>query len=179
MFERKEIKKLGGRPVEPTYKKWTRFIASGVGKRNVTELSTVSKNHQGLDINFSGGGNTDIGAPIYVTHDGFVHKSKEDISGKTGRYVVIISHNKKIMTRYLHLSKIDVKQGQMVEKGEKIGELGASYLGSDVHSKMSAHLHYEIRGVDDKLNPSEVIDPTEGRGIKTKELLDPQTLIND
>mgnify|MGYP000977888194 CR=1 FL=1 len=173
-------RELGGWPVEAYYKKesWKRFIASGVGKRNL-ELKTASKNHQGIDINFSGGGNTDIGAPVYATHDGIVHTAKETTSGTGGRYINILSHNKKIMTRYLHLSKLFVKKGDIVKKGQKTGEIGASYLGKDnEESAISAHLHYEIRKVDDKLNPTEAIDPTEGRGIKTKELLDPQKLIN-
>ena len=162
-------------------KSWERYIASGVGKRNPT-LKTASTNHQGIDINFSGGGNTDLGAPVYATHDGFVHMAKDTTSGKGGRYIELISHNRKIMTRYLHLNKLFVKRGDLINKGQKIGEIGASYLGEDCcESAISAHLHYEIRRVDDNLKYSNIIDPTEGKGKETKStdnLLDPNKLIN-
>ena len=172
-----------GWPVDLFYmkKSWERYIASGVGKRNPT-LKTASTNHQGIDINFLGGGNTDLGAPVYATHDGFVHMAKDTTSGKGGRYIELISHNRKIMTRYLHLNKLFVKRGDLINKGQKIGEIGASYLGEDCcESAISTHLHYEIRRVDDNLKYSNIIDPTEGKGKETKStdnLLDPNKLIN-
>ena len=175
-----DIKDIGAWPVEEKYKTWTRRIDSGVENRYVKGLKTASRNHKGLDINFSGGGNTDIGAPVYATHDGYASFVKDNTSGSGGRYIEIMSTNKKFMTRYLHLSKIVITKKQKVLKGEKIGELGASYLGEEIHPKMSAHLHYEVRTVKNEAYDG-VIDPTEGKGYKKKpiHLLDPQDWINN
>ncbi|GGX17553.1 M23 family metallopeptidase, partial [Aquimarina muelleri] len=175
-----DTKDLGAWPVKEKFKKWTRRIDSGVGKRHVKGIKTASKNHKGLDINFSGGGNTDLGAPIYATHDGYAHTVKDNTSGSGGRYIEIMSSDKKFMTRYMHLSKVNIEKSNQIKKGQKIGELGASYYGQEVSSKMSAHLHYEIRTVKNNTYDG-VIDPTEGRGFKTKpvELIDPQDWVNN
>ncbi|OED34894.1 hypothetical protein AB832_06740 [Flavobacteriaceae bacterium (ex Bugula neritina AB1)] len=175
-----DTKDLGPWPVEENFKHWTRRIDSGVGKRHVKGIKTASKNHKGLDINFSGGGNTDLGAPIYATHDGFAHVVKDTTSGSGGRYIEIMSNDKKFMTRYMHLSMVNIEKGNSIKKGQKIGELGASYYGQEISDKMSAHLHYEIRSVKNNTYDG-VIDPTEGRGFKSKpvELIDPQDWIED
>ncbi len=132
-------------------------IDSGVEKRHVTGIKTASKNHKGIDINFSGGGNTDRGAPVFATHDGIAFV-KDDTLGSGGRYIEITSTNKNFMTRYLHLNKAIIKQGQQIVKGQQIGELGGSYYGKEIHDKMKAHLHYEIRTVKNSTY-DKVIDP--------------------
>jgi len=167
-------------PVKDTFNGLKRRIDSGVEKRNVKGIPTASKNHQGLDINF-GSGYDDYGAPINVTHDGYVHTCKDNTKGTGGRFLEIMSPNKVFMTRYLHLSEITVKKGQKVRKGQVIGKLGGSYLGYEKHPKMSSHLHYEIRKVKSNGRPGEVIDPNEGKGYKSKKihLIDPQKMIEN
>ena len=178
----KSLKNIGSWPVEEKFKNWTRKIDSGVEKRHVKRVKTASRNHQGLDINFSGGGNTDIGAPVYATHDGFISFLQDNPSTTAGRHIHITSSDKMFVTRYLHLSKIVIENGQKILKGQKIGELGASYNGKEIHHKMSAHLHYEIRtaknGKIDK-----VIDPLNGGKYKGRgsdvDLVDPQDWIGN
>ena len=51
------------------------------------------------------------------------------------------------MTRYGHLSKLNVRQGQHVRRGDKIGEIGSTGKST------GPHLHYEVRYKDEPQNP--------------------------
>ena len=86
--------------------------------------------HEGLDIGSPSGTSVQSPAPgTVVTASG---------GGGYGRHVVV-DHGNGVRSLYGHLSKIDVKPGQQVEKGETIGR-----VGSTGHST-GPHLHYEIR----------------------------------
>ena len=60
---------------------------------------------------------------------------------------VVIDHGFGYKTRYAHLDKILVKEGQMVERGELVGELGNSGRST------GPHLHYEVSYRDRMVNP--------------------------
>jgi murein DD-endopeptidase MepM/ murein hydrolase activator NlpD len=170
-------KMLKALPLDLKYKNWTlNQITSGYGRRSVDVGSTF---HKGLDFNYSGGGDTDIGAPVFSTHDGFVYNLKDDPSGNTGRYLIIRSEDNLFQTRYLHLSKIVVKKDEKIKKGQKIGELGASYNGREVGGDINAHLHYEIMKLEGNRSQNiyTQIDPTEGHGKNKDYLIDPQDWI--
>ena len=98
--------------------------------------------HQGLDVNFSGGGNTDLGAPIVATHSGKVVFVKTTTTGGNGREIRIESPDGSFMTRYLHLSSISVSEEQEISEGQTIGLMGGS--GGGIELKYPVHLHYEI-----------------------------------
>ncbi len=74
----------------------------------------VSKNHKGIDIG------ADKGSKIVAAHDGIVLKA--ETIGNYGKCVIIQSEE--YITLYAHCSKITVKEGSNVEKGEKIAEVG-------------------------------------------------------
>jgi len=59
---------------------------------------------------------------------------------------VIIDHNGK-WTLYAHMSKISVKEGQLVKTGQKLGEVGST------GSSTGNHLHYEVRINSEAVNP--------------------------
>jgi murein DD-endopeptidase MepM/ murein hydrolase activator NlpD len=84
------------------------------------------------------------GTPLYSTADGVVVHAGW-LSGY-GR-LVKIQHEFGIETRYAHLSKIRVKVGQRVSRGERIGDMGASGRVTGVH------LHYEVRVGGKAVNP--------------------------
>ena len=50
-------------------------------------------------------------------------------------------------TLYGHLSKISVREGQRVSRGQELGAVGASGRAT------GAHLHYEVRQNDEPVNP--------------------------
>ncbi|AXI47020.1 peptidase M23 [Sulfitobacter sp. SK012] len=94
--------------------------------------------HKGVD--FAAG----MGTPLYATADGVVVSASW--SAGYGR-LVKIQHEFGIETRYAHMSKMRVKVGQRVSRGQRIGDMGASGRVTGVH------LHYEVRVGGKAVNP--------------------------
>ncbi len=101
--------------------------------------------HQGEDWNGRGGGNSDLGAPIYSIGRGVVVLS-ENIGVGWGN-CIIIRHAYRdssgkismIDSLYGHLNERMVKLHQTVEKGEQVGTMGSN------NGMYYVHLHFEIR----------------------------------
>ncbi|MEL6452005.1 MAG: M23 family metallopeptidase [Pseudomonadota bacterium] len=94
--------------------------------------------HNGVDFAAS------LGTPLYATADGVVtHAGWQSGYGR----LVKIQHEFGIETRYAHLSKLRVKVGQRVSRGDRIGDMGASGRVTGVH------LHYEVRVGGRAVNP--------------------------
>ena len=84
------------------------------------------------------------GTPLYATGDGVVtHAGWQSGYGR----LVKIQHEFGIETRYAHMSKIRVRVGQRVTRGQRIGDMGASGRVTGVH------LHYEVRVGGKPVNP--------------------------
>lgn len=95
--------------------------------------------HSGVDID------GDYSNPIVASDGGVV---KLVYFGKTGYgYQVVIDHENGILTRYAHLSKILVEQGQRVERGQTLGIMGTTGRST------GTHLHYEIFVNGKRVNP--------------------------
>jgi murein DD-endopeptidase MepM/ murein hydrolase activator NlpD len=88
------------------------------------------------------------GTPIHTTADGTV-----SFAGWEGAYgrLIKIRHAFGIETRYAHLSKIRVKKGQRVSRGDRIGDMGNS------GNSTGTHLHYEVREGGKAVNPMRYI----------------------
>ena len=95
--------------------------------------------HAGLDM----AGN--VGLKVYATGDGVVTIAQMSLYGY-GREIEI-DHGFGYTTRYGHLSKILVKKGEKVKRGQLIGELGSTGRST------GPHLHYEVRYHDKAFNP--------------------------
>ena len=94
--------------------------------------------HNGVDFAAS------LGTPLYATADGVItHAGWQSGYGR----LVKIQHQFGIETRYAHLSRIGVKVGQRVSRGDRIGDMGASGRVTGVH------LHYEVRVGGKPVNP--------------------------
>lgn len=94
--------------------------------------------HEGLDFP------ANIGDPIYAAAGGIVSASEQTPDyGK----IVKIDHGSGLETRYAHASKLLVKAGDRVEKGQKIAEVG------NTGRSTGPHLHYEIRLNGNALDP--------------------------
>jgi murein DD-endopeptidase MepM/ murein hydrolase activator NlpD len=113
-------------------------IASGFGWR-VHPLYKVVKFHEGLD--FSG----PLGTDIYATGDGTVVEVEYSRRGYGNK--VVISHGYGYKTLYAHMHKFNVRRGQKVKRGEKIGTIGNTGLST------GPHLHYEVHINGKKVNP--------------------------
>jgi len=88
------------------------------------------------------------GTPIYATADGVV-----TFAGWQSGYgrLVKIQHEFGIETRYAHQSRIRVKVGQRVSRGDRIGDIGSSGRST------GPHLHYEVRIGGKAVNPMNFI----------------------
>lgn len=88
------------------------------------------------------------GTPVMATGMGKVVKA-----GRSGGYgnVVTIKHPSGLRTRYAHLSRILVKNGQQVDVGEVIGKVGSTGRST------GPHLHYEVRSNKSARNPAKYL----------------------
>ena len=95
--------------------------------------------HSGMDFKAA------RGTPVKATGDGVVVKA-----GRKGGYgnVVEVKHSDGLTTRYAHLSRISVKNGQRVRLGQTIGKVGSTGRST------GPHLHYEVRQGKQARNPS-------------------------
>jgi murein DD-endopeptidase MepM/ murein hydrolase activator NlpD len=112
-------------------------LTSSFGMR-VHPVTGGLRGHKGLDLAAS------IGTPIYATADGII--SKAAWFGGYGLFVSI-EHGGDLQTRYGHMSRLNVADGQRVKKGEIIG-----FVGSTGRST-GPHLHYEVRVKGEAVNP--------------------------
>ena len=105
-----------------------------------------SKAHTGMDFACNPGN------PVYATGDGTVVKAVQDHSGY-GIHVEI-DHGFGYKTRYAHLSRMYVQEGQKVSRGDCVGLTGRSGMAS------GPHLHYEVLYRKDYVNPALYMDLT-------------------
>jgi murein DD-endopeptidase MepM/ murein hydrolase activator NlpD len=96
------------------------------------------KDHKGLDFTAA------HGTPIYATGDGVIMMAY--FSESYGN-VIYINHGHGFETRYAHLAKFAVQQGQHVKRGQVI-----AYVGN-TGTSVSSHLHYEVLYNDKHVNP--------------------------
>ena len=94
--------------------------------------------HEGIDIV------TNIGTPIHVTGNGVV-----EFTGYNGGFglSVIVNHGYGYRTIYAHLSKLKVKRGMKLLRGDVVGLSGSSGLST------GPHLHYEVEHNGQALDP--------------------------
>lgn len=84
------------------------------------------------------------GTPIYATADGVVTSAKHESGyGNTVR----IQHDFGFETVYAHQSRILVREGQQISRGERIGDMGSTGRSTGVH------LHYEVHLNGQPVNP--------------------------
>jgi YD repeat-containing protein len=125
-----------GVPVGKEYR-----VTSGFGIRNDPFTGQLAM-HEGLDFV------ADMGSSIVATAAGTVTRSGWDASYGN---VIEITHLEGFTTRYAHLSKRNVQEGQKVERGQVIALLGSTGRST------GPHLHYEVMRNDRVLNPTQVL----------------------
>jgi murein DD-endopeptidase MepM/ murein hydrolase activator NlpD len=105
------------------------WYSSNFGWR-VDPFNGESAMHEGVDYVVP------EGTPIYASAGGVV--SYADNHPSYGN-MVEIEHGNDVITRYAHASKVLVKVGQVVRRGEKIAEVGSTGRST------GNHLHFEVR----------------------------------
>lgn len=136
------------------------IITDNYGWR-VDPCAVCSEFHKGVDI----GGNNE-GTAVYASAAGkVVDISKYSCGGK----VLTIDHNikgKPYATRYWHLYKIVVKEGEYVAQGQKVAEVGGGGTAYYDSCSTGPHLHFEVvKGnyysptyLDNVQNPNDYVD---------------------
>ncbi|MDX2188953.1 MAG: M23 family metallopeptidase [Bacteroidota bacterium] len=115
--------------IQPISNKTLKSLASGFGMR-IHPIYKVKKFHTGIDFSAV------RGTPVYATGDGMAYIGNASYDGY-GRFIEV-DHGFGFVTRYAHLDKINIKNGQKVKRGEVIGYVGSTGTAT------APHLHYEV-----------------------------------
>lgn len=106
-------------------------------------INDIPKNaHSGVDIT------ADEGAPVKAPNDGVVILVDDQFYSGIS---LVLDHGQGIYTMFFHLSKIDVKYGQAVRKGDVIALVGSTGRST------GAHLHWGVRAQGAKVDPLALI----------------------
>ena len=125
--------------IQPVSNKNLERTSSGWGYR-IHPLYKIRQFHSGQDFA------APIGTEIYATGDGIVESMETSTYSGYGNCVVI-NHGFGYKTRYAHMSKFNVKQGQKIKRGNVIGFVGSTGFST------GPHLHYEVEKNGEKVNP--------------------------
>ena len=118
------------------------FLTSRFGKRP-SPFTGQTIFHKGIDIGARSG------TPVLSTAKGKVILARYD--GAYGNSVVI-DHGAGMTTRYAHMKKLSVREGQAISRGDQIGTVGSTGRSS------GPHLHYEVRLNNVPVDPMRYID---------------------
>lgn len=114
------------------------YFSSNFGYR-IDPFNGRSAFHTGVDFIAA------AGSPILAAAGGVV--SVAELHSEYGK-MIDVNHDNGLTTRYAHLSNIKVKAGDIVLKGQHIGDLGATGRAT------GPHLHFEVRENSVPLNPN-------------------------
>jgi murein DD-endopeptidase MepM/ murein hydrolase activator NlpD len=113
-------------------------VGSGFGFR-IDPITGRAALHTGLDFP------ADVGTSIHAAAGGMVVVS--EVHPAYGN-MIEIDHGNSLITRYAHASKLLVKVGMMVKRGQKIAEVGTSGRST------GPHLHFEVLVAGVQQNPA-------------------------
>ena len=117
------------------------IVSSSFGARE-SKYQKVTGYHTGIDIA------AEEGTDIVAAMEGIVEIVSSE--GDYGKHIKIRCNN--VYTLYAHCSKIFVKEGQIVARGQKIANVG------NTGNSTGPHLHFEIRVDDRFVDPARIID---------------------
>jgi murein DD-endopeptidase MepM/ murein hydrolase activator NlpD len=117
------------------------FNASGFGIR-IDPFTGQQAMHEGIDFI------TDTGTPVVAAAGGVVQ-----FAGFHPQYgnMIDIDHGNDLVTRYAHLSKVLVKEGDLLQRGRRIAESG------NTGRSTGPHLHFEVRFRGAAQNPTKFL----------------------
>ncbi|MDX2360304.1 MAG: M23 family metallopeptidase [Crocinitomicaceae bacterium] len=124
--------------IQPVRNSELKRTISGFGYR-IDPIYKTRQMHTGMDFT------ADRGTEVYATGDGVVElvENKRWGYGKS----IVINHGYGYKTLYAHLSGFEVRQGQVIKRGELIGLIGSTGKST------GPHLHYEVIKNGVKVNP--------------------------
>ena len=126
-------------PVAATYN------ASSFGRR-IDPFTGQWAMHEGIDFL------ADQGSPVVAAAAGVVIFA--GFHPQYG-YVIDVDHGNDLVTRYAHLSKLFVREGDVLQRGRKIAESGSTGRST------GPHLHFEVRYRGTAQNPAKFLEMTQ------------------
>ena len=117
------------------------YNPSGFGRR-VDPFNGQWAMHEGIDFI------SDYGSPIVAAAGGVVIFA--GFHPQYG-YMIDVDHGNDLVTRYAHCSKLMVREGDLVQRGRKIGEVGSTGRST------GPHLHFEVRFRGAAQNPAKFL----------------------
>ena len=127
----------------PTVRPVNGVTTSRFGMRN-DPFTGLRRMHNGVDIA------APRGTPVHAPAEGIV--SRTGLNTYLGLYVEI-NHQNGLITRFGHLSSIDVASGKEVSRRDVIGKVGKTGRANGYH------LHYEVRRYGNGINPQQYFWP--------------------
>ena len=118
-------------------------ISGRFGNQRVYD-GTPKAPHSGMDIAAA------TGTPVKAPADGVVTFVNPDLYLTGG--TVVLDHGHGISSNFLHLSRIDVKPGDVVKQGDIIGAVGATGRAT------GPHLHWGMNWFDVRIDPLLVLE---------------------
>ena len=115
------------------------FYAFGLRKSH--PIYHTRKMHKGVDLS------SNAGTPVYATGDAEVEKTETSRARRGYGSQILLNHEFGYKTRYAHLSKILVREGEKVTRGQLIGRVGST------GGSTGPHLHYEVIYMGRNVNP--------------------------
>lgn len=139
-------------PVDSLPETWSVWLVDSLGSYHMPQIGRVTskwgyrhgRRHQGIDISLPNG------TPLFAVFDGKVRISKS-VKGGYGN-LVVIRHNNGLETFYGHMSRRNVKPGDIVHAGDTIGFSG------NTGRSTGPHLHFETRYQGLTFDPQRIIN---------------------
>ncbi len=128
---------------------WTEEFILPVEGNTTSSYGDPRRYSPGGRVSFHEGTDTaaPAGTPIHATNRGLVVVAADFPTYPIKGGLVIIDHGGGLMSYYLHQSRVLVTEGETVERGQVIGEVGTTGLST------GPHLHWEMRLHDRGSNP--------------------------
>lgn len=115
-------------------------ISTLFGSQRIYANGEAGSYHSGIDVA------REVGAVVKAPADGVVILAADHPFTLEGN-LLMIDHGMGLNSAFLHLSRIDVKQGDRVRQGQVIGAVGKTGRAT------GPHLHWSMRWGDAKLDP--------------------------
>ncbi len=117
----------------------TAIVMQPWGNVNFRMYPAPTGRHMGLDI-----GGVPVGTSVFAAADGFVETASEANAHGYGRHIIL--QHSGFRTLYAHLHRLYVREGQAVQAGDEIGQMGGDPKDSDPIDGASTgtHLHFEV-----------------------------------
>lgn len=139
-------------PVDSLPETWSVWLVDSLGSYHMPQTGRVTSKwgyrhgrlHQGIDMSLPSG------TPLFAVFDGKVRISKS-VKGGYGN-LVVIRHNNGLETFYGHMSRRNVKPGDIVHAGDTIGFSG------NTGRSTGPHLHFETRYKGLTFDPQRIIN---------------------